>query len=342
MTGTIDPDLIAPDLIAPDLIAEATHRFMHLREHGDEAARMALRRWMAIDVRHAAAIDLVERGWRKAGVLAPVRSAHVPRRRPNARHAGAEGRSASPRRLAWATGLAAALLLLIGAEHRGVGFGWPNRYATGSAARDIALVDGSRLRLQPHSQATVRLSLFSRDIALAAGGGAFIVAHEPLRPFIVHAGTIGVEATGTRFSVTTGAAGTHVALWQGGVRLRDRTSAAVLAYMKPGDRAAVGSGGRMVMTHARPAAQPLPRVFMFDNTPLSDAIAQIAAGTGLRTRFSRSDLAQLPVSSVYHGNDFSAFLDDLEAVEPICWRRLGKSIEIFTASSKCHGPKSPQ
>lgn len=326
MTGNTDPDLIA----------EAARRFLRLREGGNDAARMALRRWMALDLRHAAAIDLVERGWRKAGVLAPTPSARVPLRRPNALRSRAWQRLASPPRLAWATGLAAAILLLIG----GIGFGWSYSYATRDAVQDISLVDGSRMRLLPHSRATVRLSLFSRDIALAAGGGAFIVAHEPARPFLVHAGDVGVEATGTRFSVATGAAGTRVALWQGGVRLRDRTSAAVLADMKPGDRADIGSGGRIVMTHARPTAKVLPRVFMFDDTPLADAIAQIAAGTGLQVRFARPGLARLPVSSVYHGNDLSAFLDDLEAVELICWRQHGANIEILDDSATCDVQRS--
>jgi transmembrane sensor len=325
MTGSTDPDLIA----------EATGRFLRLREEGSDAARLELRRWMATDLRHAAAIDLVERGWRHADALASSPGA----RPAPAVRAGAQRRwtrawpavTGRPART-WAgraAALAAAIALLVGADRSGVGIGWPHHYATTAAVRDVALADGSRLRLLPHSRAIVRVSPLGRIVSLDAGAGAFIVAHERHRPFVVRAGTVAVEATGTRFSVATGAAGTRVALWQGGVRLRDRISDAVLARLVPGDRAAVGSSGRMVLTHPRLAPAPAPAsAFVFDDTPLADAVAQIAGGTGWKVRFARPGLARRPVSSVYHGSDLPAFLDDLAAADLLCWRRRGSMVEI--------------
>jgi transmembrane sensor len=320
-----------------ELLEDAAAWFVRLREKRDGETRAALRRWMALDLRHAAAIDLVERGWHHAAALAPTASFPMPASRwsESTRRSVSHGRRVSPRQFGWATGLAAAIALMIGAEQQGVGLGLPHRYITAGSARDIMLADGSHLRLQPNSTARVRMSLFSRDVTLGTGIAAFAVAHETRRPFSVHAGPIAVEATGTYFAVGTGSTGTRVALWKGGVRLRDSASGAVLTHLKPGDRADIGSAGRLTVTRARQASPAQPRVFVFDETPLAEAVTRIAARTGVQVRFGSPDLARLTVNSVYHGNDLTVFLDNLRAIEPICWRRSGPIIEIESKTAGC-------
>src|SRR3546814_951836 len=105
----------------------------------------------------------------------------------------------------WTDSLAAAAVLVLA-----VGAGWrlwdpmqpPQRYATAIGQQhDVALEDGSRVRLDTNSALVVRYSRKHRDVVLERGRAQFDVAHAPQRPFTVHAGPGTVRAVGTQFQV---------------------------------------------------------------------------------------------------------------------------------------------
>src|SRR3546814_6073782 len=76
----------------------------------------------------------------------------------------------------------------------------PQRYATAIGQQhDVALEDGSRVRLDTNSALVVRYSRKHRDVVLERGRAQFDVAHAPQRPFTVHAGPGTVRAVGTQF-----------------------------------------------------------------------------------------------------------------------------------------------
>lgn len=83
------------------------------------------------------------------------------------------------------------------------GIPWTGRtYETGHGQQQIVqLVDGSVLRLNSDSKATVRFSSSERRVDLKAGQALFDVAHDPTRRFRVVAGGVSVVAIGTRFDV---------------------------------------------------------------------------------------------------------------------------------------------
>ncbi|MEJ0038881.1 MAG: FecR domain-containing protein [Gammaproteobacteria bacterium] len=67
--------------------------------------------------------------------------------------------------------------------------------------RVIELDDGSTMFLEPASSVELRFVKKERWLRVATGGAMFKVAHDPSRPFRVHAGDALVQAVGTQFSV---------------------------------------------------------------------------------------------------------------------------------------------
>jgi transmembrane sensor len=69
------------------------------------------------------------------------------------------------------------------------------------ALRLVRLPDGSRMHLNTGSVAEVTYSDEIREVTVRRGEAHFVVIEEPARPFIVHAGSATVHATGAKFSV---------------------------------------------------------------------------------------------------------------------------------------------
>ena len=67
--------------------------------------------------------------------------------------------------------------------------------------REVALPDGSTIKLNTDTSLTVTYSLREREISLPHGEASFRVASEPDRPFFVRAGHRRFQATGTQFDV---------------------------------------------------------------------------------------------------------------------------------------------
>jgi ferric-dicitrate binding protein FerR (iron transport regulator) len=67
--------------------------------------------------------------------------------------------------------------------------------------RRVPLQDGSHLDLNTDTGVTLRLTSTVREVQLDRGEALFDVADDKSRPFIVRAGSIRIEAIGTRFSV---------------------------------------------------------------------------------------------------------------------------------------------
>ena len=129
---------------------------------------------------------------------------------------------------AWLAALAAGLVLAVGTA------GWfVLRYprvqelaTTLGEQRRIDLADGSQLDLAPDSRVTTRFTLVRRDVQLERGQAFFAVAHEALRPFVVHANSLTVTAVGTAFDVRIGPAGAVVTVSEGRVTVEPGADAA--------------------------------------------------------------------------------------------------------------------
>jgi len=81
------------------------------------------------------------------------------------------------------------------------------------------LSDGSKLTLNGDSRARVALASRERDVRLDRGEAFFRVAHDPSRPFTVHARDASVTALGTAFNVNRLDDATEISVHEGKVRV---------------------------------------------------------------------------------------------------------------------------
>lgn len=93
-------------------------------------------------------------------------------------------------------------------------------YATGvDEIRLVALEDGSRVRLGPQSGLDVASGASGQTVELLRGAAFFEVAQAVDRPFVVRAGTVRVEVTGTAFEVQRHRSALSVAVREGHVQV---------------------------------------------------------------------------------------------------------------------------
>jgi transmembrane sensor len=108
----------------------------------------------------------------------------------------------SPRAWAIAASLLALAVGVLWRAHDGELLGIPKTYRTAHGEQSIQrLPDGSMLRLDTDSEATVRYSGRERLVELERGQALFEVVHESARRFRVAAGGAGAIAIGTQFDV---------------------------------------------------------------------------------------------------------------------------------------------
>jgi RNA polymerase sigma-70 factor (ECF subfamily) len=76
-----------------------------------------------------------------------------------------------------------------------------------------------RLDLAPDSRVSTRFTLARREVRLERGQAFFAVAHNAVRPFIVHVNSLTVTAVGTAFDVRMGPSSTVVTVSEGRVNV---------------------------------------------------------------------------------------------------------------------------
>ncbi len=84
--------------------------------------------------------------------------------------------------------------------------------------QDIKLADGSTLHLSGATSLDVTLDERQRMVALKQGEAYFDVAHEPKRPFVVHAGDSATRVLGTAFDVDVARGEVKLSVYRGRVR----------------------------------------------------------------------------------------------------------------------------
>lgn len=93
----------------------------------------------------------------------------------------------------------------------------PQLYTTGSEGQTIALADGSRIDLAPHSRLTVEGR--GEDRLALEGGAFFAIPHDPSRQLVIEAGGVAISDIGTRFDVQATPGRVRVAVTEGEVSL---------------------------------------------------------------------------------------------------------------------------
>jgi len=150
--------------------------------------------------------------------------------------------------------------------------------------RFVALADGSGVTLNTASTIEVRINGGRREVRLQSGEAYFEVAHRGDRaPFYVDAGQTRIRVTGTRFAVNLhGDRQVDIDLLDGHVRAGPSSDSRVEGVdsvdLTAGNGLRMDASGRV--SARRPAAARyveswLERRAYFDDTPLSDAIAEM-------------------------------------------------------------------
>ena len=172
-----------------------------VRVQSDQASAddwAALTAWLeASDDRLAAfeeveglASELTDRAGEIASALKPTASRVVPLRR----------RAALP---VWSAAAAAAVVVMIVGPMAWRGYqGTPTVYQTRPGeTRQVALADGTHIRMDAASTLTIRLGWRTRRVEMADAQATFDVAKDPGRPFLISVGDQQVRVVGTEFNI---------------------------------------------------------------------------------------------------------------------------------------------
>jgi transmembrane sensor len=205
-----------------------------------------------------------------------------------------------------------AALLLVAAVVLGIGFKSGDRYNSGvGELRRVALEDGSSMLLNTETRAVVRLSNATRDVTLAEGEALFNVAHDPHRPFIVHAGSVTVKAIGTAFSVRSDAQRVDVTVTEGVVEVISDEGAPAL-HLSANEHATVARA-RVAQIEAVAPHEMERRLawqtgqLEFDGQSLGDAVAEINRHNRRQILVTDPQLAKHPIVGSFRAIDSEAF-----------------------------------
>ena len=240
---------------------------------------------------------------------------------------------------------AAALVLLatgvIWWVHDGELLGIAKTYRTGHGEQVAErLPDGSMLRLDTDSEATVRYSVSERVVELKRGQGLFEVAHEAGRRFRVRAGDAQAVAVGTKFNVYRKAAAVEITVVQGAVAVfAGEPSWLRGAGSVPTEVQRVPAGYRVVVDDAGRSMEPVPadlnqtlgwvqHKIVFKRRPLGEVAAEFNRYGSIPVEIDDAELRTLPVSGMFDAGDTESFVEFLESLPGVKVERGPKRIRV--------------
>jgi transmembrane sensor len=225
---------------------------------------------------------------------------------------------------------ASVLALAAGAlwwAHDGELLGIPKTYRTSQGEQLIErLPDGSILRLDTDSEATVRYTARERLLEVKRGQALFEVAHESQRRFRVAAGDAGAIATGTQFDVYRKASAIEFTVVRGEIAvftgeptwLRNASSA-------PPEAQRVSAGYRMRIAAGSVPAPPVAvdldetvawvqHKIVFEHRPLGEVTAEFNRYGKTPVEIEDEELQALPVTGMFDAGDTESFVEFLQTL----------------------------
>jgi len=201
------------------------------------------------------------------------------------------------------------------------------------------LPDGSILRLDTESEATVRYSAGERVVELKSGQALFEVAHETGRQFRVRAGNAAVIAVGTQFNVYRRAA-VEITVVQGQVAVfAGQLSTLRGTRSTPAQEQRVAAGYRVVVDDAGFSTQPVPadlnqtlgwmqHQLVFGRQPLGEVAAEFNRYGTIPVEIDDAELRLLRVSGMVDASDTDSFVAFLESLPGVKVDRTPKRIRV--------------
>ncbi|HRE45135.1 MAG TPA: FecR domain-containing protein [Terricaulis sp.] len=206
--------------------------------------------------------------------------------------------------------------------------------------RTVSLADGTEVVLNASSRLEVRMGARRRQARLVAGEAYFVIAPDAALPFVITTGHGAVEAASGEVLVKLLPEGARIGLISAEGRMARR---GVI-----GDRDFVGVSAQSEivldddgMAIATPPPDQLSRRMLwregklvFENTPLSEAAADIARQTGVRFVFADPALAALRVGGLIQLDDLEGFLMLLRENLGLSVERRGQDIVLSAGSAR--------
>jgi len=331
---------MSPPVPHDDAIDDAAAGWFARQRAGDMTApeREALEAWLNADPAYRAALDALDRAWRRAELarhdpeIMAWRELAVRRPRPRVFLARA---MAAMLALAVIGGGGTFVLAKLGVLP-GTGRLTDQAFRTDLGQRvTISLADGSKVTLNTDTVLRTRAAEGRRLVYLDRGQAFFRVAHDRSRPFIVTAGGRTITAIGTAFDVRVDPRRFEVTLVEGKVRVEapappplplkrpGSTKAAAVPPAAPATQATeIAAGSQLVASDdrgwsvrqadtARETAWLTGRL-MFENERLGAVVGEFARYSDRRIVLDDPSLAQLPVSGTFRSGDVDTFVRALQ------------------------------
>lgn len=291
----------------------------------------AFRRWLAKSEDHRAAFQLASRAWNQMDLLARLDAFDLTADAP-------------PPSLSRRTALAASL----GAGALAVGIGGYVAFSGGSAEafetgvgeqREVNLADGTRVLLNASSRLEARIRDDRREARLLAGEALFTIAESASGVFSIATPSGEIEAASGEILVKLLPQGARVALLSDGARASRRTWIGRSSPVTAGANSEIILGREGVAVEAATEERLVRRtlwregMLAFDDTPLSEAVADVTRQSGVRFVLADPALADLRVGGLVRADDLNAFLELLRNNLAIKTERRDGEIVLSTTAT---------
>jgi transmembrane sensor len=335
--------------LVAETAADAAARWFALRRRKADAGEdQQFARWLESDPVNRRAYDEVTRSWEIAAlaaadqnVIAMRSEALMIRARPPREYFRVWGAAATAATVLLAmTGIYFTNPGLLGSvEHRAGPDHMILRTGIGQQAT-ATLEDGSRVTLNTNTAVEVNYSKLRRDIRLIAGQALFKVAHNAARPFIVAVANREVVAVGTEFEVRLDGEKVRVALLEGRVRVQPLSSqsgpqaAQPISVLAPGEQLVAGTAGDVMVKPAKVeelVSWETGRV-RFDNTPLSEAIAEMNRYNHTPIVIADPSLARIRISGTFRAGQSWPFAEAVAEAFAVRAESSSDAIRLHTVA----------
>jgi transmembrane sensor len=202
------------------------------------------------------------------------------------------------------------------------------------AHETVPLADGTKVELNTQTSLRAAVTAKSREVWLDRGEAYFEVAHDPSRPFVVHAGAKTVTVLGTKFSVRHNGDQVEVAVVEGRVRVTDAgwVSPTPPPVLTRGDTA-IAEGPSMIV-----AAKSVERVanelswrqglLTFDQSTLADAAGEFNRYNRKKLVIAAGEVAQMRIGGSFEAENVDAFARLLQRAYGLKVDDNGETVKI--------------
>jgi transmembrane sensor len=203
--------------------------------------------------------------------------------------------------------------------------------------REIALADGSVVKVDPETLLRIRFDSRLREIDLRRGRARFRVAKNPMRPFLVDADNTVVRAVGTEFGVEHRSQGIVVTVAEGRVAVAntvagtaDTTSTAPV-MVSTGQQVTVtpsGSTERVREVNAERELSWAEGRLTFENDSVGSVVETFNRYNNMQIHIADATLVDRTMSGVFDASDPESFIAFLQSVTSIRVVRNGRDTTI--------------